>query len=60
MARLALVELVARLALLDRLVGGLRRDVDCADGLTIWVESSAGVLPFITWPNGFDQQRHFS
>ena len=56
MARLALVELVARAALLDLLGGGLRRDVDGADGLTVRVESSAGVLPLITRPNGFDQQ----
>ena len=60
MAGLALVELVARLALLHRLAGGLRRDVDGADGLTVRVERSAGILPLVTRPNGFDQQRHFS
>ena len=59
-AGLALVELVARLALLHLLAGGLRRDVDGADGLTVRIERSAGILPLITRPDGFDQQRDFS
>ena len=60
MPGLALVELVAGLALPHLLVGGLRRDVDGADGLTVRVERSAGVLPLIPRSNGFDQQWNFS
>ena len=59
-ARLALVELGPRLALLDLLAGGLGRDVDGADGLTVRVERSAGVLPLVPGPDSFDQKRNFA
>ena len=59
-AGLALVELVARLALLHLLAGGLRRDVDGADGLAVRVERSAGVLPLVPRPDGLDQQGNLS
>ena len=42
-------------ALLDGL-GGLRRDVDGADGLTVRVEGGAGVLPLVSGSNPLDQE----
>ena len=49
----ALVELVARLALLDGL-GRLGADVDRADGLTVRVQRSARVLALVTRTDGVD------
>ena len=59
-ARLALVELGPRLALLDLLAGGLGRDVDGADGLTVRVEGGASVLPLVTGSDGFDEKGHLA
>ena len=49
----ALVELVARLALLDGL-GGLGADVDGADGLAVRVQRRARVLPLVARTDGVD------
>ena len=50
----ALVELVARLALLDGL-GGLGADVDGADGLAVRVQCGAGILPLVSRTDSLDQ-----
>ena len=49
----ALVELVARLALLDGL-GGLGADVDGADGLAVRVQRRARVLALVAGTDGVD------
>ena len=53
----ALVELVARLALLDRL-GRLRADVDGADGLAVRVQRGARVLTLVARTDGVDLRAH--